>query len=207
MNDEDQQLAVARADRLLRGHTQGTLLLDARPYDVLYMTDPRTGALVLSIEETMLESEDVVLVIPEDRYDAPMRMGLDLTTAIEEEACDRFMAYHLCQPSPIWAHGQINFAKLESGDVVSQEEIQCPNALIGELAGLCKKLNSDRKALAMVCKLLAKTDIVEPTAVGIDPIGFDVRGQFGVVRVEFPSPVENARQAEDVLAALFGSVL
>ncbi|MBL4698729.1 MAG: hypothetical protein JKX70_07835 [Phycisphaerales bacterium] len=205
--NEEHQYAIDRATRLIRGHTQGTLLVDARPYDVLYMVDPHTGSIVLTIEDTMLENEDVVLVIPEDRFDAPMRMSLDLTTTIEEEACDRFMAYHLCQPSPIWVHGQINFAKLESGDVVSQEEIQCPNALINELSGLCKKLNCDRKALAMVCKLLAKTDIVEPTAVGIDPIGFDVRGQFGVVRVEFPSPVENARQAEDVLAALFGSVL
>ncbi len=207
MDLNEHQLAVQRAHRLLRQHTSGTLLLDGLPYSMLYMIDPRTGSLVMSIEEEMTNTDDAVLVIPEDTFDAPMRISIELDTRIEEEACDRFLAYHLHEPASRWAHGRINFAKLESGDVVDQDELEKPNPLINEHSGLCKKLNLDRKALSLVCKLLSKADLPEPTAVGIDPIGFDVRGQFGVVRVEFPSPVEDARQAEDVLAALFGSVL
>ncbi len=207
MNDEDQQLAICRAHRLLCGHTRGTLIVDSLPYETLYMVDPRTGALVLSVSDDMLGGDDVVLVIPEDTFDAPMRISLELSTTIQEEACDRFLAYHLHQPSPIWVHGRINFAKLEAGNVVGPDELEVPNGLMDEHSGLCKKLNNDREALRIVCKLLAKADIEEPTAVGIDQIGFDVRGHFGVVRVEFPSPVHDATQAQEVLAALFGSVL
>ena len=159
------------------------------------MIDPHTGSLVLTIEEDMLEGEDVVFVLPEDTFDAPIRISLDLTTSIDEEACDRFLAYHLHQPRSVWVHGKINFAKLESGEVISQEELEIPNGLMREHSGLCRKLNNDRKALRMVCRLLAKADIEEPTAVGIDLIGFDVRGSFGVVRVEFPS----------LMAFVFGS--
>lgn len=206
MNNDDHQLAIDRAFRLLRGHTTGTLLADSTPYDALYIVDPFTGSLVLTVEESMLDADDVVLVLPEDRFDAPIRVSLDLSTSIDEEPCDRFLAYHLHQPSSIWARGAINFAKLESGEVVSDEELQIPNELIKVLPSLCKKLNIDRRALADICTLLTKASIEEPTAVGVDPIGFDVRGLFGVLRVEFPSPVRGASEAEDVLAALLGGV-
>ncbi len=209
--ETDHQNAIERAMRLLKGYTKGTLLADSTPYDqARYIVDPRTGSLVLTVEEAMLDAEDVVLVIPEDRFDAPMRVSLELTTAIEEEACDRFLAYHLHQPCSIWAHGKINFAKLqsglESGDVVGNNELEVPNPLVDALPGLCKKLNADRKALGEVCKLLTKATVDEPLAVGIDPVGMDVRTKFGVLRVEFPSPVNDARQAENVIAALYGGV-
>ncbi|MGV6813882.1 MAG: DUF2470 domain-containing protein [Phycisphaerales bacterium] len=207
MECNEHQLALERAHRLLRGHTSGTLLLDGLPYSMLYMVDPRTGSLVLSIENEMANAQDAVLVVPEDTFDAPMRVSIELDPTIQEEACDRFLAYHLHEPGNLWAHARLNFAKLEAGEVLSGEELEIPNPLVDDLPGLCKKLNSDRSALAMVCRLLSKADIPEPTAVGIDPIGFDVRGSFGVVRVEFPSPVGDAKQAEDVLGALLGGVL
>ena len=206
MINEEQQDAINRATRLLRGHTTGTLVADTLPHEIRYIVDPTTGSLVLTAEESMLDAQDVVLVLPEDRFDAPIRVSLDLSTNIDEEPCDRFLAYHLHQPSSIWARGAINFAKLESGEVISDEQLQTPNGLADELPSLCKKLNNDRKALASICSLLTKATIEEPTAVGVDPIGFDVRGRYGVLRVEFPSPVKDAGEAEDVLAALLGGV-
>lgn len=204
--DTDHQHAIDRAMRLLRGHTTGTLLADSTPYDVRYIVDPITGSLVLTAEDAMFDADDVVLVLPEDCFDAPIRVSLDLSTNIDEEPCDRFLAYHLHQPRSIWARGMINFAKLESGEVISDEQLQIPNGIVKQLPSLCKKLNSDRKALAEICTLLTRASIEEPTAVGVDPIGFDVRGRFGVLRVEFPSPVKDAGEAEDVLAALLGGV-
>lgn len=206
LKDEDQQLAIERVERLLHTYTEGTMLVDALPYDQFYMIDPRTGALVMCIEEDMLAGQDIVLVVPQDLFRAPLRLSIELSTSIEEEACDRYLAYHQNQHNPIWAHGFINFAKLDSGEVLNQQEVQLPNEFISDHSGLCRKLNNDRKALREVCKLLSKTDIEEPTAVGIDPLGFDVRGPFGVVRVEFPARVTDARQAEEVLAALLGGV-
>ena len=204
--DTDQSQAIERAKRLLYGHTTGTLMIDSTPNDIEYIVDPRTGSLVLTAQEDMLNGDDVVLVVPEDRFDSPLRLSLELSTEIDEEPCDRFIAYHLHQPRPIWICGRIHFAKLDSGSVVSDDELEVPNPLVDALPGLCKKLNADRKALHDVCLLLTRADIKEPVAVGVDPIGFDVRSRFGVVRVEFPGVVENAMQAEDVIAALLGGV-
>lgn len=204
----DHQHAVVRASRLLRGHTSGTLLVDSTPYEeMLYIIDPRSGSLVLSVDHELLDGTDTVLVIPQDTFEAPLRVSLELLQQIDEEPCDRFMAYHTRQPGAVYVHGKINFAKIDSGEVISQGELETPNPLINELSGLCKKLNSDRKALREVCKLLTRIDIEDPIAVGVDHLGFDVRARFGVVRVELPSRVETGTQAEDVIAALIGGVL
>lgn len=192
---------------LLRGHSTGTLLVDGTPTEALYLVDPRAGSLILSIEPDMLNGDDIVLVIPEDRFDAPLRASLMLQEETEGEATDRFMAYHTRQPLPGWARGRLSFVKLETGAVVAQEELEIPNPLIDALPGLCKKLNSDRKALREVCKLLARVDIEEPLAVGIDDLGFDVRARFGVVRVTLPSRMRTGQEAEDVVAALLRGVL
>jgi hypothetical protein len=211
MDNDDRQSAIDHALRLLRGHCVGTLLIDGRPYVTKIMIDPRTGSFVFSALHEMLEAEDIVLILPEDRFDAPIHAGLEILTEVEEEACDRFLAYHLDQPNPIWTRGRINFVKIRDGigkgNVLDQEEIEIPNTLVRELPSLCKKLNSDPKALKLICKLLAKVDVDEPVAVGVDPIGFDVRTRFGIVRVEFPSKVQSAEQAEHVIAALVGGVL
>lgn len=208
MNSEtnEQHDPVTHALELLRGHTTGTLLVDSTPTDVLYIVDPRTGALILSAEAGMLGGDDIVLVIPEDRFDAPMRASLMLEEEPEGEATDRFMAYHTRQPLPMWARGSISFVKVDSGAVVSQEQIETPNPLIDALAGLCRKLNSDPVALREVCRLLTGADIEEPVAVGIDDLGIDVRARFGVVRVALPSPVASGEEAEEVIAALYGGV-
>jgi hypothetical protein len=206
--ESDHDRAVQRARRFIRSYSTGTLLVDSTPYDQThYIIDPHTGSLIMSVDHEALHSTDVVLVLPEDRFDANIRLSLELSTEIQEEASDRFLAYHGQQPSPVWVKGQINFAKIDSGEVITQEELEQPNILVSSLSGLCKKLNNDRKALRELCRLLTKLDIEDPIAVGIDDSGFDVRARFGVVRVELPSQVETQQQAEDVLAALLGGVL
>jgi len=211
MDNDERQSAIDHALRLLRGHCVGTLLVDGRPYTTKMMIDPRTGTFVLCTQHDMLLADDILLVLPEDRFDAPIHVGLELSNEIEEEACDRFLAYHLEQPNPIWTTGRINFVKIRDGigkgSVLDQAEIEIPNSLVRELPSLCKKLNSDPHALKLICKLLAKVDVDEPVTVGVDPIGFDVRSRFGVVRVEFPSQVQDAMQAEQVIATLVGGVL
>ena len=135
MECNEHQLALDRAHRLLRGHTSGTLLLDGLPYSMLYLVDPRTGSLVMSIENEMVNAQDAVLVVPEDTFDAPLRVSIELDPTIQEEACDRFLAYHLHEPGSTWARGRINFAKLESGEVLSGDELETPNPLVDDLPG------------------------------------------------------------------------
>lgn len=203
----DEQETLVRARMLLRSHTTGTLLCDGTPTPVLYIIDPRNGELVLCVDFEMLQADDVVLVIPEDRFDAPMRVTMMLDEEPESHASDRYLAYHSHQDRARWARGTIGFAKIDLGGVVDGETLMQPNPLLDSIGMLCKRLNSDAKALREVCKLLAHVTIEHPTAVGIDDEGFDVRAEFGVVRVQWPAPVDSEQTCEQVIASLFGGVI
>ena len=49
--------------------------------------------------------------------------------------------------------------------------------------------------------------IESPVAVGVDEEGCDIRAGFGVVRMNWPAPVRDARQCELVIASLIGGVV
>lgn len=201
-----EQETLARARTLLRSHTTGTLLFDGTPTTVLYIIDPGDGALVLCVERESLDADDIVLVVPEDRFDAPMRVTMMLDEEPESHASDRYLAYHTRQDRAHWARGRIGFAKIDSGGVADGESLMVPNPLHASIGSLCKRLNSDSNALREVCKLLAHVTIESPTAVGVDDEGFDVRAEFGVVRVQWPAPVSDETVCEQVIASLYEGV-
>jgi len=147
-----------------------------------------------------------VLVVPEDRFDAPIRVTLSLHEEPESDASDRFLAYHQRQEHPRWARGRIAFTKLDSGGVADGEALMRPNPLLDAIPRLCKRLNNDQGALRELCRLLDKVEIEHPVAVGVDEEGCDVRAEFGVVRVQWPAPVADADACEEVIATLFGGV-
>jgi len=198
---------LKRARSLLRAHTTGTLLCDGTPTPVAYIIDPSTGGLILCAEHEMFEADDCVLAIPEDSFSCPMRVNLMIEEMPESIASDRYIAYHLRQDRPVWARGQISFAKIDSGGVADGEQLMTPNPLLDALPHLCKRLNADRKALREVCKLLTRAEIENPIAVGVDEEGSDIRAEFGVVRMNWPGPVEDADECERVIASLVGGAL
>ncbi|HCT46489.1 MAG: hypothetical protein CMJ35_03880 [Phycisphaerae bacterium] len=207
MNTEhDPHQTLVRARTLLRSHTTGTLLCDGTPYEALYIIDPSDGALVVSAESEMFEADDCVLVIPEDRFNAPIRVTLSLKEEPESGSTDRYLAYHQRQQRPRWARGKIAFAKVDSGGVADGDALMVPNPLNASISSLCKRLNNDPKALREVCLLLSKVKIEQPVAVGVDEEGCDVRAEFGVVRVQWPAPVPDANACEEVIASLLGGV-
>jgi len=205
MDDQPNQ-HITDAIKLLCSCTSATLLVDSVPYDIRYIVDPRTGSLVLCASREMLQGDDVVCVIPEDRFDAPMRMSIELSEDISEEASDRFLAYHLHQDRPLSISGRINFAKLSSGAVIDQADIEHPNPLVDGIPALCRSLNRDRSMLASVCRLMTNATVEDPLAVGVDEYGFDARTPFGVLRVEFPAPVADTDECAHVIAALLDGV-
>lgn len=198
---------LKRARSLLRAHTTGTLLCDGIPTPIAYIIDPSTGGLILCAEHEMFEADDCVLAIPEDSFSCPMRVNLMIEEMPESIASDRYIAYHLRQDRPVWARGQISFAKIDSGGVADGEQLMTPNPLLDALPHLCKRLNADRKALREVCKLLTRAEIENPIAVGVDEEGSDIRAEFGVVRMNWPGPVEDADECERVIASLVGGAL
>jgi hypothetical protein len=198
---------LKRARSLLRAHTTGTLLCDGTPTPVSYIIDPSSGELVLCLEHDMLMAEDCVLAIPEDSFSCPIRVNLSMREMPESIVSDRYMAYHMRQERPVWARGSISFAKIDSGGVADGEALMAPNPLLGAIPHLCKRLNADRQALSELCKLLTRATIENPIAVGVDEEGSDLRAEFGVVRMNWPGPVEDADECERVIASLIGGAL
>jgi hypothetical protein len=198
--------AVDQARTLLRAHTTATMLCDGSPTPVAYIIDPGTGSLVLCAEHTMFGADDCVLAVPEDRFDCPMRVTVSLAEMPESMSTDRYLAYHARQDRPVWARGEIGFAKVHAGGVADGEALMTPNPLVEAIPHLCKRLNSDDNALREVCRLLTGVGIEHPVAVGVDEQGCDVRAEFGVVRMNWPGPVDDADMCERVIASLIGGV-
>lgn len=153
----------------------------------------------------VFESESVSLLVPEESDDS-----LQLLATPHEidprshPAADKFHAYH-GRPA------EIRFAALEliaarfHGEILDGESLQVPNPLAADEPRLCRELNADRDALAALCRRRTGRDSPAPVAVGVDPMGFDVRLSFGVLRVEFGSVASDAAGAASRIAALLGS--
>lgn len=199
--------AASRALDLLRSSTTATLICDSIPTTVEYLLDPAGGGLILCADHSMLDAEDCVLAVPEDRFDCPLRVSLSLSQEPEGTSTDRYFAYHLSQNRPIWTRGTIEFAKIDSGEVIDGRALMQPCVLRDEIPRLCRLLNNDQHALGELCLLLTKARVEDPVAVGVDDRGCDVRCAFGVLRVPWPSPVTEAETCEHVIAALIGGVV
>ncbi|MHA7814143.1 MAG: hypothetical protein ACX94C_12240 [Phycisphaerales bacterium] len=206
MDDTGEQI-LRRARSLLRAHTKATMLCDGTPYQVAYIIDPGSGSLVLCTEREMNGADDCVLAIPEDTFSCPMRVNITIEDMAEGHESDRYMAYHMRQDRPNWSRGVISFAKIDSGGVADGEALMKPNPLLDAIPHLCKRLNADPKALRELGRLLTKVEIENPVAVGVDEEGCDIRAEFGVVRMNWPSPVTDADECELVIASLVGGAL
>ena len=191
-----------RARRLLAAHCLGTILADKVPTNVRYLILPSTGQLVLDVDKEILDADEHVLMIPEDRFDTPLSLLLDLGKADTEEYHDRHRSYHGDSPLPMFALASIISAKLDNAEVIDQDAIQQPNPLASGISRIGRLLNSDREILASICETLTGARPDHPTAVCVDPFGFHVRARFGVIRVLFPSECESEEQAVVMVESL-----
>lgn len=196
---------LLRASHLLRSAWSATLLYDQSPFETKCMLDPRDGVYIVSIVEDALDATDLVLASPRDSFDSRIRISITLDPDTTEEQRDRFTAYHLPATKPLLARGSFEFAKIDSGEVVTSEDCSLRNPLINEMGSLCKVLNSNRDLLAKVCKESSGVEHESPLAVGVDHIGIDVRARFGLVRIVLPEPIEKPDDAHDCIERLLAS--
>ena len=169
------------------------------------MLDPRDGVYIVSITEDALDATDIVLASPRDSFDSRIRISITLGPDTTEEQRDRFTAYHLPATKPLLAKGMFEFAKLDSGEVITSEDCTLENPLIQHMGPLCKILNSNRDLLAKVCEQSSGVEHESPLAVGVDHIGIDVRARFGLVRIVLPEPIQNPEDAQDCIERLLAS--
>lgn len=197
---------VDRAHRHLRSHLAGLFRFEEfeEPMKVIVAPD---GRLVSPAMVAMLRSFDTVLFLPDDGEGS-----LQLQVTIEEleeggplrHLCDRWQAYHGAPADVRWGLLSIDAAKFE-GEFIDGLALTRPNPLATEEARLCREFNGDpqRKAiLRRACDAALPTRLESPVLVGVDAQGFDVRGEFGVHRLEAPKAMADAEDARRTLGAL-----
>ncbi len=200
---ETEAAAVDRAYAALRGHTKGEFRFDEhlRPFKFVIGPD---GRLVGSVMVAMLQAVDTVLFIPTAEEGA-LEVQVTLMPFEESEhgrLVDRHQIYHGPPDDVQWAFLDIDAAKFE-GAVIDGEAITRPNPLADQEARICKHMNKEhREDLQKVCVQLAEVGIEEPVMVGVDPLGFDIRGRFEVYRINAPEPMVTGADVRRVLIAM-----
>lgn len=200
---------VERAHRHLRSHLAGLFRFEEfeEPMKVIVAPD---GRLVSPAMVAMLRSFDTVLFLPADEEGA-----LQLQVTIDQldeggplrHLCDRWQAYHGPPKDVRWALLSIDAAKFE-GEFIDGVALTRPNPLAPEEARLCRECNGDPRWTALfrrACDAGLRVRLESPVLVGVDPDGFDVRGDFGVHRLEASAPMSSGDEARRTLRALAGS--
>ena len=100
-----------------------------------------------------------------------------------------------------WATGELIAARFD-GAVIDGPALVRVNPLAGDEPRLCREINTGRRAeLAALCRSI-DAEVADPLVVGVDPLGFDVRRRFDVVRIPVPEPMtapDDVRRAFDQL--------
>jgi len=192
------------AHRFLRGHTTADMRFaeHLRPVRFVFAPD---GRLVLPVMFAMLDAADTVLFVPE-YAEGCMEVQVTLERLDPDGPAggltDRWRIYHGDPPDVHWAVADIDAARYDQW-VVDGETLMRPNPLSGDEARLCRVINQQhRDALAGLCKQVAGADVEDPLLVGVDPLGFDVRRRFDVVRVAAPQPMSSADEVDRVFEAM-----
>ncbi|MBX3359126.1 MAG: hypothetical protein KF745_11955 [Phycisphaeraceae bacterium] len=202
---------TGRADdaiREIRRHHEGVLIFDGHAAPVRYVVCGRSGALILACEPVALHATDHILSIP-DESDGALAVMLQLDpidprSGPAAESCDRWLIYHGHTTLKGWAAGRILGAKSRT-DVFDGEDLTRPSPLHAHERDLLRGINADPSSLRTACRRAAGIDVPDPVAVGVDPMGIDVRARFGVVRLEFDSPATTPDQAHTRIASTLGS--
>ncbi|MGJ8636716.1 MAG: hypothetical protein ACSHX5_07720 [Phycisphaerales bacterium] len=193
---------LRRAAHLMRSAWSCTLLYDESPFETQCMIDPRTGEFLVAIVSDALDASDITLACPRDSFDTRVRICVQLSEEVSEEQCDRFTAYHLPATKPLLARATYEYAKLDSGEVITPDQCSLVNPLVDQFGPLCRALNADRDRLARVCFSISGVEHDSPLAVGVDLEGIDIRASFGLVRIVLPDPIENPEDAMRVTTSL-----
>lgn len=181
---EEEIITGARA--FLRANLAGAIGFDGEVVPIKIVVAP-DGALVAPVMVAMLRAFDVVVFLPEESDEA-----MQLQVTLEEIAdkgehaalCDRWRIYHGEPEDVRWARISIDAAKFD-GRMFDGLALMQPNALAEAEARICRKVNAEmRGQLKQACLRVAEIELEDPRLVGVDPLGFDVRGRFDIVRLD-----------------------
>lgn len=191
---------IADPSRELRRHAGGVLEVHGEFRDCPYVLDPEKGSPVACVTLDVLEGGSCTLHVPEERDDALQLLvepaELDPHT---DGACDRYLIYHGRAPTSRWARLDIQSAKMLG---VVFDDCVAKNALCAHEPAICKRLNADRDRVRVAVLRIVDFEDLQPTVVGVDQDGLDIRTKRGVVRLEFPHTAPNIESAERMIGEM-----
>lgn len=201
MDAYDEQQMSDAAWHFLRSNTTASLTFGENTVDVSYVILP-DGRLVVPAMVAMLQPCDIVMYVPEYINDCmEMHVSLIQFEEVGEDGgfADRWRVYHGEPPDTQWAFVDIDAARFH--ELFIDGETLCRlNPLAEQEPSICQTLNAEQDVLRAVCKEKTNVEIQSPFAVGIDPLGVDVRAPFGIVRV----PADTLFGTEEDVHTFFG---
>ena len=194
----DPALAALRANR------GAVLVCPSHTRPCRTIIDDATGLPVTAIDPVDLAGDEHVLLVPGET-DPILHL---LVEASELDAgkgviVDRWCAYHGSPDGSRWVAWHVACARFGS-DVIEADRIIVPNPLGDRVPTLCRGLNADGRRLSRLCEATERGQESEPVAVGVDPLGLDLRGRFDVIRVRFDPPAFTDGDVLDRVAAIIG---
>ena len=195
----------------LRGNLSGLLRFDTEYMPIRVVVAP-DGRLVASVMESMLRSTDCALHLPEepnDRDNDVIQLMVTLDrfeeSGTDGELADRWRIYHGDPPDVRWATMAIDFCKFRDL-AIDGEAMMPPNPLAEDEPLICRRFNeSAGDDLRRLVFRAAEVELEDPKIVGVDSLGFDVRGRFDVVRIDFKDDVDSSELACDASNSLLES--
>jgi len=205
---------VDAAQRHLRANLSGVIRFDGEVLPFRFVIAP-DGRLAGSAMVAMLRSHDLSLAIPDEGEDA-----LELLVAIEafEEhgplgaLADRWRIHHGEPPDVRWALLSIDAGRFR-GYFIDGEAFALANPLAEIEAGICSEANAslaDELRAAAIAEAQRRNrppadwGLDAPRLVGVDPGGFDLRGAYGILRIESGTPMASREAALAELRRLSG---
>ncbi len=203
MSEDD---AINAARGFLRSHLTGLLGFDGEFVPIKVVVAP-DGALVAPVMVAMLRSFDVTMYMP-DEADDSMQMQVTLEEIHDrgEHAalCDRWRIYHGEPDDVRWARITIDAARL-NGLMFDGLALMSHNPLADAEPRLCREINTGMLAtLKTAIAATAGLEVENPRVVGVDPLGFDVRGRFDVIRLPADPAIADESDAIAALEELAG---
>ena len=199
---------LRRALSFMRGHLSGLIRFDTEylPIRIVFAED---GRLVAPVMESMLMSTDCAIYLPEEPQENDDEIAQIMVTLhrFEENGpegglADRWRIYHGEPEDVRWAAMTTDFCKF-GGFAFDGEAVMQPNPLAAVEPAICREVNADREeALRRVVLAEAEIDMESPRLVGVDPLGFDVRGRFQIARIPSEELLVDEQVARDRLESL-----
>jgi hypothetical protein len=192
---------------MLRAFHTAVLFHDGTAEPVLLVVDPATGRPVVPISPRVFDADEHVLHLPEEGESA-----LQLLVIPEEidpgadPGADRWRIYHGQPQGTRWSRFAIDCARLGRA-VLDGAELMHPNYLAPHEPGLLRRAGADPSRLVAAVRARRGLDVEHPVAVGIDPLGLDIRARFGIVRLEFDDPIPEGSEAGAAAARTLDQLL